>query len=95
MYILLSLAGERDAHEIVRTLTLECERERIRLVEAAKRRPEIWSMIRASLERVGLGDAEVFFSDPYPLPRNRRQESARAGGLVPRENGKAWKGASP
>ena len=64
MYILLSLAGERDAHEIVRTLTLECEREKRKLAEAARKRPELWAKIRQSLEKVGLGEPEAFFADP-------------------------------
>jgi adenylosuccinate lyase len=64
MYILLSLSGEPEAHEIVRTLTLECEREGIRLLEAARRRKDVWARLDASMKRVGLPPAEEFFADP-------------------------------
>lgn len=64
MYILLSLSGEPEAHEIVRTLTLECEREGIRLLEAARRRTDVWARLDASMKGVGLPPAEEFFADP-------------------------------
>ena len=64
MYILLSLAGEPDAHEIVRKLTLQCEREGLRLLEAARLEAAVWSRLEASMQRAGLPPAEEFFGNP-------------------------------
>ena len=64
LYILLALAGVTDAHEVVRQITLECEREGLGLWEAARRRPPLREALAASLQRVGLGDPETFFTKP-------------------------------
>jgi adenylosuccinate lyase len=51
-YILLAESGMPDAHEAVREITLEAERERLSFAEALKRRP-------ALLERIGNKMAEL------------------------------------
>jgi adenylosuccinate lyase len=64
VYILLSLAGEPEGHEVVRVLTLECDKEKKPLIEALKARPAVWAKLVHELkERTGW-DAETFFSHP-------------------------------
>jgi adenylosuccinate lyase len=64
VYILLSLAGEPEGHEVVRVLTLECEREKRPLIEALQARPEVWKKIVKELKVRTGWDAETFFSHP-------------------------------
>jgi adenylosuccinate lyase len=64
LYVLLALSGVTEAHEAVRGITVECEREGLRLVDALRRRRDLWARAEAALDRVGLGDAERFFGDP-------------------------------
>lgn len=61
-YILLASAGESEAHEIIKQLTLRCETENILLADAIRDLPEIEEQINRSLRKVGLPDAEQFFS---------------------------------
>ena len=61
-YILLAAAGESEAHEIIRQLTLRCEGEGISLVEAISGDPAVRERIDASLAAVGLPPAGKFFS---------------------------------
>lgn len=61
-YILLASAGESEAHEIIKQLTLSCETEKILLVEAIRRRPEIEQQINRALAKVDLPAAAEFFS---------------------------------
>lgn len=75
-YILLSKNGEEDAHEIIRVLTLEAERDRLPLVQVLKSRPEVWERLRKGLlDSNGLGPEE-FFSSPRQY-RGRSAEKAR------------------
>ncbi len=64
VYILLSLAGEPEGHEVVRVLTLECEKEKKPLIEALKARPAIWDKLVAELKKRTGWDAQTFFSTP-------------------------------
>jgi adenylosuccinate lyase len=61
-YILLAAAGESDAHEIIRQLTLRCEEEGITLARAIREDDDTRQKIDTSLEAVGLPDAQEFFS---------------------------------
>jgi adenylosuccinate lyase len=64
VYILLSLAGEPEGHEVVRVLTLECDKEKKPLVEALKARPAVWAkLVKELKDRTGW-DAQTFFSSP-------------------------------
>jgi len=77
VYILLSLAGEPEGHEVVRRLTLECDRNNLSLIEALKAQPMIWNMLVTQLKsRTGL-DAETFFSHPE-LYHGQASTKARA-----------------
>lgn len=64
VYILLSLAGEPEGHEVVRVLTLECEKEKKPLIEALKARPQVWEKLTAELKKRTGWEAETFFSSP-------------------------------
>jgi len=64
VYILLSLAGEPEGHEVVRVLTLECERDKKPLIDALKARPLVWSKLEAELKSRTGWEAESFFSHP-------------------------------
>ncbi len=61
-YILLASAGESEAHEIIKQLTLRCETEKILLVDAIHERPEIEKLINTALRKVKLPAAGAFFS---------------------------------
>jgi len=77
VYILLSLAGAPDGHEVVRVLTLECDREKKPLIDALKARPEVWSKLVAELRKRTGWDAETFFSTPQ-LYHGQAPQKARA-----------------
>ncbi|MEI8092780.1 MAG: lyase family protein [Spirochaetales bacterium] len=64
VYILLSLAGEPEGHEVVRVLTLECEAQKKTLLDALKARPAVWATIQTQLKATTGWDAEHFFSHP-------------------------------
>jgi len=64
VYILLSLAGEPEGHEIVRLITLECEQQKRPLIEALKSRPEVWAKVTEQLRAANGWDANHFFSRP-------------------------------
>ncbi len=63
-YILLSVSGEQNAHEIIRRLTLRCEQEESTLLKALESDPEIFAKIAGTLKRITGMDPEVFFSHP-------------------------------
>jgi adenylosuccinate lyase len=67
-YILLAESGESDAHETIRKITLEAEKERIPFAEALSRRPETLARIGAKMVELGLvadaGAALEFFREP-------------------------------
>jgi len=63
-YILLSLGGESDAHEIIRQITLSCEREGLPMIEAIKRRKNTYSTIATMLKKITGFEADEFFSNP-------------------------------
>jgi len=75
-YILLSQAGETEAHEKVRTITLECERTGVSLLEKLKEEPKVWTAVQAQLKRVTGLDADDFFSNPA-LYRGMTAEKTR------------------
>jgi adenylosuccinate lyase len=64
VYILLSLAGEPEGHEIVRVLTLECEKSKRALIDVLRDRPELWEKLAAQLVTCTGWDPEAFFSQP-------------------------------
>lgn len=63
-YILLGQKGESDAHEVIRTLTLESDQTGKTLLEVMQAKPEVWEKISARLLEVTGQDAKEFFSSP-------------------------------
>lgn len=63
-YILLSVQGFPDAHEMVRVATLRCEKEGLSLTEALQEKPELWNALQEGLRKTGKRTAEEFFSAP-------------------------------
>jgi adenylosuccinate lyase len=61
-YILLAAAGESEAHEIIKQLTLRCEKEGISLAKAIHENSAVNELVSRSLKAVGLPEAELFFS---------------------------------
>jgi adenylosuccinate lyase len=64
LYILLSLAGEKDGHEIIRQLTLEAEKEGKALLDILQRKKAIWEKLTAQFAKTYQLDPVVFFSHP-------------------------------
>jgi adenylosuccinate lyase len=63
-YILLALSGTSQGHEIIRTLTLECEKNGKRLVDVLKSNPDVWDAIRKQYSKISKSDPESFFTHP-------------------------------
>ncbi len=76
-YILLAEAGEIDAHEVIRKLTLESESSGRPFHEVLSAHPEISSLLSQRLKALGLTDAQAFFSKPEAY-RGRAAEKALA-----------------
>ncbi len=64
-YVLLSLSGDKDAHEKIRKITLDCEKNGTRLVDSLQEDPELWNYISTRLESTTGEDAGEFFSNPW------------------------------
>ncbi len=64
-YVLLSLSGDSDAHEKIRKITLDCEKNRTPMVNALREDTELWEYIGARLKETTGEDAEDFFSNPH------------------------------
>ncbi|MDY7029815.1 MAG: lyase family protein, partial [Spirochaetota bacterium] len=75
-YILLSQAGEPEAHEKVRTMTLECERAGVSLLEKLREDPAVWKAVESQLRGATGLDAADFFRNPA-LYRGRTAEKTR------------------
>ncbi len=74
-YILLSCAGEPDAHEIIRKVTLSCEQNNTSLAEELPKDFDAWSKISIQLKETAGIDAMEFFSNPE-LYRGKAAEKA-------------------
>jgi len=76
-YILLAMSGINGAHEIVRTITLSCEKTGKTIKEVLQtEQPESWEKIRKQLKEVSGLEAEDFYSDPS-LYRGQTAERTR------------------
>jgi len=78
-YILLATAGEADAHEIIRKITLRCEESNTRLLEELRADAGVWHLVSAQLEKTLGVDPEEFFSNPA-LYRGKAAEKAQSIG---------------
>ena len=63
-YLLLASAGESDAHEIIRKLTLRAEQSGKSFYETLAEDAAIWRKISARLAELDLPPAATFFSNP-------------------------------
>ena len=63
-YILLSLAGEPEGHEKVRKLTLEAEKQKMKLMEMVQEDKELWGKIKSQFIKIFSIKPEDFFSHP-------------------------------
>ncbi len=74
-YILLSVAGEPDAHEKVRVATLASEKNKTRMVVELKKDEKLWSDLSSQLKKITGYEAEEFFTKPE-LYRGKALEKA-------------------
>jgi len=74
-YILLSCAGEPDAHEVIRKVTLSCEENNSTLAVELPKNPDVWAKISHQLKETAGLDAAEFFSSPE-LYRGKSAEKA-------------------
>ena len=63
-YILLAEAGVSDAHEVIRNITLDAEKNQITFYEALCKDSSSYAKITAQLEKLGVKDASGFFEHP-------------------------------
>jgi adenylosuccinate lyase len=63
-YILLATAGDPDAHELIRKITLRCEASHTRLLPELRAEAGVWHLISTQLEKTLAIDPEEFFSNP-------------------------------
>ncbi|QTQ15581.1 lyase family protein [Treponema parvum] len=63
-YILLGEEGINDSHEVIRKITLEAEKSGKTFFEVLKTHTEAFKMITDRIKKLGIPDAEGFFSDP-------------------------------
>jgi adenylosuccinate lyase len=63
-YVLLALAGDKEAHETVRRVTLAAEKEKKPLVEILRRDATVWQRIETQMKKTMSADPAEFFSHP-------------------------------
>jgi adenylosuccinate lyase len=68
-YILLAETGVSDAHEVIRKITLNAEKNRLSFAQALAGEPAVWDRIRGKLAELGLtaspeNTALSFFEEP-------------------------------
>lgn len=64
VYILISLTGEKEGHEIVRKLTLEAEKKEKSLLEVLKSDKDLWEKIKEQLNKNINKEPDELFSRP-------------------------------
>jgi adenylosuccinate lyase len=80
-YILLAESGLSDAHEVIRMITLEAEREGLSFREALARREDVMERIAGQMRRLGLASSKAEALAWFSHPENYRglaAEKARA-----------------
>ncbi len=63
-YILLAESGISDAHEVIRKITLDAEKNQITFYEALIKDTDSFGRITAQLEKLGVEDPKGFFAHP-------------------------------
>jgi adenylosuccinate lyase len=75
-YTLLATTGREDAHEDLRTATLEAQKSGEPVATVLRRNGSLWRRLGEALERVGL-DAETFFDNPSHYTGQAAEEARR------------------
>jgi len=76
-YILLAESGISDGHEVIRTITLDAEKNGITFFEALKKQADAFARITAQLEKLGVADPENFFANPERYRGLAAEKAAR------------------
>lgn len=76
-YILLAESGISDGHEVIRTITLDAEKNGITFFEALKKQGDAFSRITAQLEKLGVADPANFFANPERYRGLAAEKAAR------------------
>lgn len=76
-YILLAESGISDAHEAIRTITLDAEKNGITFYEALKRQGDAFARITSQLEKLGVADPANFFANPERYRGLAAEKAAR------------------
>lgn len=63
-YILLGQAGVNDGHEVIRKITLECEKTGASFFDVLKTHTDVYKKVTAELHKLDVEDAEHFFENP-------------------------------
>ena len=79
VYILISLAGEKEGHEIVRKLTLKAEKYKKPLIDILKEEKEIWEKIKTQLKQNINKEIEELFSKPEMYSGIASEKSVKLG----------------
>ena len=77
-YILLAMSGVNGAHEIIRNVTLSCEKNGKTIKEVLEtEQPDSWERIKTQLKKVTGLEAEDFYNDPA-LYRGKTAERTKS-----------------
>lgn len=79
-YILLSMAGMSDAHEVVRKITLQCNKSGISFLDALRSNNEAWSAIKDPLKKLTGYEPENFFKNSWSYSGRSAEKSRRIAG---------------
>ena len=63
-YLLLAESGELNAHEIIRLITLEAEKNGADFFEVLQKHADVFQRIKSQLEKLGTTDVSSFFEHP-------------------------------
>ncbi len=76
-YILLAESGISDGHEVIRTITLDAEKNGITFFEALKKQGDAFARITDQLEKLGVADPANFFANPERYRGLAAEKAAR------------------
>ncbi len=76
-YILLAESGISDAHEVIRTITLDAETNKITFYEALRKNSDAFERITTQLVKLGIPDPAGFFAHPERYRGLAAEKAAR------------------
>jgi adenylosuccinate lyase len=79
-YILLSMAGISDAHEIVRKITLECNKSGMSFLNALRANDEAWRAIKDPLKKLTGYQPEEFFEKTWRYSGRSTEKTRQIAG---------------